>query len=71
MQRVTEPPAAVHQLEDRVALVPFAPRPEHGGQPVVQRADPAPAVDERDQVMMPVLHLGHRDRRPGGLGRWR
>jgi hypothetical protein len=77
VQRVTEPPAAVHQLEDRVALVPFAPRREHGGQLVVQRADPAPAVDLRDHVVMPVLHPRQRRRgpgdpgKPGGLGGWR
>jgi hypothetical protein len=74
VQRVTEPPAAVHQLEDRIALVPFAPRREHGGQLVVQRADPAPSVDLRDHIMMPVLQPGQGRRRPGepgGLGGWR
>ena len=73
VQRMAEPPAAVHQLEDRVVLVPFAPRREHGGQLVVQRADPAPAVDQPDQVVMPVLHPGQRRCRPGergGLGAW-
>ena len=73
VQRVTEPPAAVHQLEDRVVLVLLAPRRQHGGQLVVQRAYPAPAVDQRDQIVMPVLHPGQHGGRPGepgGLGGW-
>ena len=53
VQRVAGPPAAMQQLKDQIVLVPFADRPQHGGQPVAQGPEPAELVQPGSEIAMP------------------
>jgi len=44
---------AMQQLQDRIVLVPFADWPQHAGQPVARRPEPAEPVDPRREIAMP------------------
>src|SRR5260370_22064326 len=50
---MAEPATAVHQLEEEVALVPFANWREPGGELVVEGAEPAEPVDPGQEVAVP------------------
>ena len=56
VQRVAGPPATMHQLKDEIVLVPFADWPQHAGQPVAHRGEPADPVHlgPGTNIAMPV-----------------
>jgi hypothetical protein len=69
--RVADPPAAVHQFKDEIALVTFADWRQHGGQLVAQSPEPAEPVDPVDEIAVPGNQPGASGRgagsRPGRL----
>src|SRR6266851_3183790 len=62
----------MQQLNDKIALVPFADWPQHGGQLVVQGAEPAEPVEPSHEIAVPGDQPGGGEQgassRPGLLG---
>src|ERR1700736_1979111 len=52
----------MEQLKDKTVLVPFADWPQHGGQPVVQRAEPAELVEPSHEIAVPGNEPGVGER---------
>src|SRR5712692_2370387 len=55
----------MQQLKDKIVLVPFADRPQHGGQPVVQDAEPAEPVEPSHEIAVPADPPGSGERGAG------
>jgi hypothetical protein len=52
----------MQQLNGKVVLVPFADRPQHGGQPVTQSTEPAELVNPGSEIAVPGGQPGGSER---------
>jgi hypothetical protein len=57
----------MQQFKNKIVLVLFAHWPQHGGQPVVQRPEPAEPVDPSHEIAVPADQPGVGE--PGASGR--